>query len=228
MSGTTYAVNDLYPTIQGEGSLTGTPMLLLRLQGCGVGCPWCDTKETWAHRPADTQVGTLLDATTDPRNWAEMTPAAIAQEVSAMGLGERWVLLTGGEPAEQPLAPLVSALQEHGYDVALETSGTAIGHLGAKIDWVCVSPKVGMPGGKKILPEALTVADEIKFVVGKAADIERFKSFLTDYDRSIPADALRTVQPLSQNKTATELCVKACREYGWRLSLQTHKYMAVR
>src|SRR5205809_4867824 len=102
-------LNDLYPTIQGEGAMTGVPMVLVRLQGCGVGCPWCDTKETWV-AAAQNRVGTIPEALgTNPR-WTDADPPEIAQAAREAGPALAWALVTGGEPAEQELAPLVAAL----------------------------------------------------------------------------------------------------------------------
>jgi 7-carboxy-7-deazaguanine synthase len=66
-----YAVSDLYPCIQGEGCQTGTPMALLRLQGCRVGCPWCDTKQTWL-MAEEHQRPTLEEALGDGPEWCHV------------------------------------------------------------------------------------------------------------------------------------------------------------
>ena len=87
--------------------------------------------------------------------------------------------MAGGERGQYDLAPLVNALHDAGYKVTLETSGTEPGHLEAGIDWVCVSPKFDMPGGKVVLSAAVhQIADEIKQIIGKRADIDRLDSFL--------------------------------------------------
>jgi 7-carboxy-7-deazaguanine synthase len=220
-----YPVNDLYACIQGEGVQTGMPMALLRLHGCEVGCPWCDTKETWDFEPENI-VSTIREALgTSPRytmQTAEAIAATIADEYPAL----EWVLVTGGEPARQPLASLVAALHQQGKRVALETSGTETGHVGAGFDWVCVSPKIAMPGGKTLQPEALAVADEIKMVVGRQRDIERL-------DLLIGSSALKqgvtiSLQPLSGSDKAIGLCVETVQARGWRLSIQTHKLIAQR
>src|SRR5258708_3504912 len=160
-----YPVNDCYTCVQGEGVQTGVAMVLLRLHGCVVGCPWCDTKETWTFEPGEVrdQIGEVRGA--NPHyTWLDST--TIADYIAANHRGPRWVLVSGGEPAQYPLAPLVEALHARGYRTALETSGTEVGHLDAGFDWVCVSPKIAMPGGRAIRHEALSSADEIKHVVG--------------------------------------------------------------
>lgn len=239
----TYRVNDLYATIQGEGRLTGTPMILLRLQGCPVGCTFCDTKETWAMGDAalPDRRATLGDARGTNELWAELDTEALAQAVcderEKNAPGVEWVLLTGGEPAKQPIRLLVRALHGRGFKVALETSGTARGHLdedasrpakhfGDPCDFVCCSPKIGNPGGRPILSEVVRGADEIKMVIGKASDIEAFEAFIREHD--ITNMARLSLQPMSASRKATELCIAAALRLGCRVSIQIHKVVGVR
>lgn len=217
------AINTIYFCIQGEGSLTGVPMILLRLQGCGVGCPFCDTRETWVVR-SDAYTDDLDNALSHPAKWTRLSPSQIAYELrQRFPRSVDWVLVTGGEPAEQELSGLVYALHDAGYNVALETSGTAIGHLDAPFDWVCVSPKVGMPGGKPVLPKVLEKAHELKFVIGRQSDLAVMEDLLTQC--TLPADTTICLQPMSQAPRATAMCVATCLEKGYRLSVQVHKYI---
>jgi 7-carboxy-7-deazaguanine synthase len=219
-------INDIYACVQGEGCLAGTPMALVRLQGCGVGCPWCDTRETWALDEAH-KVARLEDALGTGPKWCDAVVHEVAMTArNAVGPGVKWALITGGEPAEQSLGGLALSLSCHGFKVALETSGTALGHLGAAIDWVCVSPKLNMPGGKAVLPEAIKSADEIKHVVGKPADIDALVELLGRHKTKPGVQVC--LQPVSQNDKATKLCVETCKRTGWRLSLQLHKYLSER
>lgn len=223
-------INDVYPTIQGEGVQAGVPMVLIRLQGCGVGCPWCDTRETWRISP-ETRLSSLdsLIASDVPAAWAEASPdevAAFARSVSPPAF--HMALVTGGEPADQELAPLVRSLRGVGLASALETSGTALGHVGAGFDWVCVSPKEGMPGGKSVREAAVTEADEIKFVVGKPGDVEKAARFVERFAASIKPTACILLQPLSDSAKAVQVCIDECMARGWRLSLQTHKQAGLR
>ena len=224
---THYRVNDIYASIQGEGVLTGVPMVLLRLHGCAVGCPFCDTRHTWDVDERN-RVNRLEDALGDTAKWVQLSAAEIARTLTAHHRpGPAWVLVTGGEPADQELTALTAALHGAGYKVALETSGTATGHMAAGIDWVCVSPKIDMPGGKAIVPAVVAAADEIKMVIGREADIDKVEELL----RTCEVDTDRTticLQPMSQSKRATDVCVTAALRRGWRLSLQTHKLLALR
>ncbi|NWJ45329.1 MAG: 7-carboxy-7-deazaguanine synthase QueE [Chloroflexi bacterium] len=217
-----YRVNNLYTCVQGEGTLAGTAMVLLRLHGCGVGCIWCDTGETWFVRNED-KVNNLEQALGTNTRFVEMSAQAIAQIIVEQHKGPKWVLVTGGEPTEQPLKPLVTELQRSGYRVALETSGTANGGVGASINWVCVSPKIDNPNGKPLLPEVIFEADELKFIVGKEADLEKVDRFLATFRYKESTQIL--LQPLSLNPKATKLCIETVQNRGWRLSIQTHKYL---
>lgn len=217
-----YPVNDCYTCIQGEGVQTGVAMVLLRLHGCDVGCAFCDTKETWLFDQLNerTQIADILGANSC---YTYASAQQIADYIRANHPGPKWVLATGGEPAQYPLKALVEALHGFGYKVALETSGTETGHIGAGCDWVCVSPKINMPGGKTIKPEALEVADEIKHVVGIQRDIDTLDELLTQVN--LKQNAQICLQPVSLSKKATELCIETVQRRGWRLSVQVHKYL---
>lgn len=218
-------VNDIYPAIQGEGVMAGTPMILIRLQGCSVGCPWCDTKETWVNDPENC-VPLLSQAMGTNARWNLAEPVLIAAEARAMSPTIRWALLTGGEPAEQELEPLCDALHGQGFMVALETSGTAPIKNPHVIDWICVSPKFKMPGGKRVLPEVMNHADELKQVIGTTEDLAILDLFFHDVPHQ--TDCQISLQPVSQAFKATQLCIKTCLDRGWRLSLQLHKYIHAR
>jgi 7-carboxy-7-deazaguanine synthase len=254
-----YRVNDIYATIQGEGKLVGTPMILLRLHGCSVGCSFCDTKETWAKGDAalPSRRATLEDARGSNELWVELDQdslvRAVCTERDGNAPGVEWVLLTGGEPAEQPIRPLVRALHRAGFRVALETSGTARGHLeersgsdpehahgasgeggdgalaesrGDSCDFVCCSPKIGNPGGRPILADVVRGADEIKMVIGKSSDVENFEAFVREHGLADPG--VLSLQPMSGSRKATELCMAAALRLGCRVSIQMHKLIGVR
>src|SRR5258708_34472275 len=121
-----YPVNDCYTCVQGEGVQTGVAMVLLRLHGCDVGCPWCDTSETWHFDQANerTQIREVLGTTPC---YAFTSARDIADYIRANHPRPKWGLVTGGEPAQYPLKSLAEVLHGQGYKVALETSGTETG-----------------------------------------------------------------------------------------------------
>lgn len=217
-----YPINDLFYTIQGEGLQTGTPAVFLRLHGCNVGCPFCDTKETWEFDPMQ-EVATIEAACAEPYTYTWQTAQTIASHITAHWLRAKWVVVTGGEPALYPLTELVEALHNINLRAAIETSGTANGHVGAGFDWVTVSPKINMPSRLPILPEAMAEADEIKHVVGRSQDIDQLDELLAAFDLK----AAICLQPMSQNQRATELAIEIVKQRGWRLSLQTHKFINI-
>jgi 7-carboxy-7-deazaguanine synthase len=192
-------ISEIYPCIQGEGILAGTPMLLVRLHGCSLRCSFCDTRYAW---------GGFAPLTLTPNQ--VMRVAIDYPELT-------WVLVTGGEPCEQDLTLLADLLTLTGKKVALETSGSS--PLSGEFSHVCVSPKQVKPP----LQSVISQADEIKFVIGSQADLDWADQLLSSL--TIPPDCTLLLQPMSQDTYATRLCVDTCKARGWRLSLQIHKYL---
>ena len=203
-----YLVNEIYATIQGEGTKTGVPMVIVRLQGCNLRCPWCDTKYSWP------EGGMVLDAET------------IVEKVKQFP-GIEWTMLTGGEPTTQVLGPLCNALHEAGKQIALETNG--ILPLSGLVDWLCISPKLSVPGGAHINTQTLFMSDELKFVIGDQQDLVLVNQFLRDYTSQLLRGHIQIcLQPMSQSVEATKLCYEECVKKGWRLSVQLHKFINIR
>lgn len=214
-------VNEVFETIQGEAQFTGMPSVFIRLQGCPVACSWCDTKHTW-HEGAQGKRVTLdamLAKVSDAATWCEVDEDELVQRLTQFR--SRHFVITGGEPCAQDLTQLTTLLAGVGT-VQVETSGTypAAVHASA---WLTVSPKIGMRGGRVVLPEVLARANEIKMPVASMVDIENLKAL----PLSLPPRNV-WLQPVSQGPEATALCVEACVANGWRLSIQTHKYAGVR
>ncbi|WP_102796827.1 7-carboxy-7-deazaguanine synthase QueE [Bowmanella denitrificans] len=215
----------MFETIQGEGSFTGVPSIFIRLQGCPVGCPWCDTKHTWEILPERRQSAQqILVKTEADDGWFEGSPDSLLALFSQQGYQARHVVITGGEPAMYDLTPLTTALIEKGYSVQIETSGTFTIQVHDKT-WVTLSPKVNMKGGYTILDQALARADEIKHPIAMERHIEELDELLAR--PAVNAKALIYLQPISQQQRATELAVSTCIRRNWRLSLQTHKYIGI-
>lgn len=173
---TTYPITEIYSCIQGEGIQAGRAMTLVRFHGCAVRCHFCDTPYTW--RTAGEEV-TEPDFQANDR-FVRWTPAQIIDILPDPDVVP-WVLLTGGEPAEQPLVPLLDALVEARYLTALETSGTAYGHEGGPVDWITVSPKPRNPGGRPIIPAVIKGANEVRWLVGKYQDVLDLWAFVEEH-----------------------------------------------
>lgn len=127
-------VNEIFYSLQGEGAHTGTPAVFLRLSGCNLKCPFCDT---------------------DFAAFTEMSEEDVVAKVSQYPA--RTIVITGGEPTLQLTASLTERLHEAGFAIHLETNGTRQLPEGAEIDWVTCSPK---DGGKVVIQRI----DELKVV----------------------------------------------------------------
>jgi 7-carboxy-7-deazaguanine synthase len=217
----TLPVNEFFETVQGEATFTGMPSTFVRLQRCDVGCPWCDTKYTWDIDPVNVgPLDAIVRKTAPGPSYATVT---IDELVDALSQSQsRHLVLTGGEPCMYDLTELSGRMIAEGWTVQVEASGTEPIRIDPRA-WVTVSPKINMPGGKAFRPEAWTRANEIKMPVGKPADVERLITMICAL-----GPALIWLQPLSMSRKATELCIDAARRNGWRISVQTHKYLGVR
>jgi 7-carboxy-7-deazaguanine synthase len=208
-----YAVKEIFYTLQGEGMQAGRPAVFCRFTGCNL----------WSGREADRAgaVCRFCDTDfvgTDGSDGGRFPDAAsLANAVAARwpGGGAPFVVCTGGEPLLQLDERLVEELHARGFEVAIETNGT-IAPIPAGIDWVCVSPKAGAP-------LRLTEGDELKLVVpqpGLAPEsLEglRFRFF--------------SVQPMDDPNRVenTRIAVAFClNRPTWRLSIQTHKHLGIR
>jgi 7-carboxy-7-deazaguanine synthase len=148
------------------------------------------------------------------------SPEEIVAAIASLGVIPRHFVITGGEPCLYDLRPLTALLLTHG-SVQIETSGTMEIQADPQT-WVTVSPKVDMPGGLQVLPSSLARANEVKMPVESMEDIENLLALEGEIDGTI------WLQPVSQGKAATDLCVDCCHRFGWRLSIQSHKYIGLR
>ena len=209
----TYAVKEIFLTLQGEGVQAGRRAVFCRFSGCNLWsgreqdrakavCRFCDTDFVGTD---GTLGGKYVDA------------AALVQVIAASwgkGEGDRFVVLTGGEPMLQVDAALIDALHGAGFTIAIETNGTHA--VPRNIDWICVSPKAGSD-------LVQTSGDELKLVWPQSG---------SDLDRLVSLDfAHRLIQPLDDANAADN--VRACIDLvlgdpRWRLSVQTHKALGLR
>ena len=137
MSARKYNISEIFFSLQGEGFHTGLPAVFVRMSGCDLHCPWCDT-----------DFSTRLTLTAD-------AIAAEADRLYPPYGGTRLLVLTGGEPTLQADEELTGTLHGHGFSICIETNGTRPVPRG--IDWVTCSPKAGSA-------PVLTEADEVKVV----------------------------------------------------------------
>lgn len=221
MSDVIYRVNEVFETIQGEGFYSGTPAVFIRMQGCDVGCPWCDTKHTWAVELDDQHLLAQINQPSDERQrWAPASADELLELIQTYKA--KHIVITGGEPCWYDLEPLTAKLHDHDYMCQLETSGTYDIQID-KRSFVTVSPKINMRGKRDVLASAMQRANEVKHPVGRQSDIDALDSLLA----RCPTQAQIALQPISQQKRATDLCIQTCIERNWRLSVQLHKYIGV-
>lgn len=210
-----YAVKEIYYTLQGEGVQAGRAAVFLRFAGCNL----------WSGREADRAMAVCQFCDTDfvgvdgPGGGAFSTAPQLADAVAATwpptgnARVRPLVVCTGGEPLLQLDATLVESLQARGFEVAVETNGTLPAPAG--VDWLSVSPKAGAP-------LVLTSGDELKLVYPQDnLDPSQFEGL--DFDHFL-------LQPRHGTDTDrhTQLALNYCREHPqWRLSLQTHKLLGI-
>ncbi|ALO34568.1 pyrroloquinoline quinone biosynthesis protein [Colwellia sp. MT41] len=220
----TYKINEIFETLQGEGSFTGQPSIFIRLQGCPVGCSWCDTKHTWLVSPEqEVERKNIVAKKVENENWGVFTIEQLKALFLSEGYQAKHIVITGGEPCMYDLSPLCIELEAVGYSCQVETSGTFEIQVSEKC-WVTVSPKVNMKGGYKVLKSALLRANEIKHPVATEQHIDDLKALLIEH---AIVNKQIYIQPISQKKRATELAIRSCIENNWRLSVQMHKYIGI-
>ncbi|MBB6055493.1 7-carboxy-7-deazaguanine synthase [Tolumonas osonensis] len=222
-----YPINEIFQSIQGEGVFTGTPAIFIRMQGCDVGCSWCDTKNTWCldYEKKLPDSSYLHQKSDNSDSWTMMSSMEIFKYFSEKNYSPQHVIITGGEPCLYSLLELTDILIGKGYYVQLETSGTREIKVHENV-WVTVSPKIGMRGGLVVLPESINRANEIKYPIGKEKHIEDLDCMLKK--SNIGNDVQICLQPINQNKNSTKLAIKTCIDRGWRLSVQLHKYIGLK
>jgi 7-carboxy-7-deazaguanine synthase (Cx14CxxC type) len=208
-----YAVKEIFLTLQGEGAQAGRASVFCRFAGCNLWsgreqdrasavCQFCDTDF----------VGT--DGTLGGRY---VTADELADIIAAQWTGDnanRYVVLTGGEPTLQLDAALVDALHARGFAIGVETNGTIMPPEG--LDWICVSPKAGAD-------LVVRKGHELKLVFPQAeAAPEKFADLAFERFSLQPMDGPDVVENTTR---AVDYCLK---HPQWRLSLQTHKTLGIR
>jgi 7-carboxy-7-deazaguanine synthase (Cx14CxxC type) len=209
----TYAVKEAFYTLQGEGAHTGRAAVFLRFAGCNLWSGLERDRASAVCRFCDTDfVGTDGEGGGKFRDPASLAShvAAIWSAHAAAG-GKPYVVCTGGEPLLQLDEPLIAALHEAGFEIAIETNGTL--PAPSSIDWICVSPKANAPLAqirgnelKLVYPQDEPEAQPERFA---AVDFQHF--FLQPRDDG---------PGVSHVVATADYCLKHPK---WRLSLQTHK-----
>jgi 7-carboxy-7-deazaguanine synthase (Cx14CxxC type) len=210
-----YAVKEIYYTLQGEGGQTGRAAVFCRFAGCNLWsglegdradatCPFCDTDFVGLDGPGGGRYEAAKELAGAVRQlWPRDTSA----------LARRLVVCTGGEPLLQLDQAAIEAFHAAGFDIAVETNGTLPVPPG--IDWVCVSPKAGTD-------LVVREGDELKLVFPQEGlDPTRFTALSFRHFYLQPMDG-------PAREANTRLAAEYCLHHPeWRLSLQTHKLLGL-
>lgn len=197
------ARNPIFWTIQGEAHMRGVQMCFVRLAGCSVGCPHCDTDYRRNEFATEEEIASRADG------------------VTPKGARNRWVWITGGEPTDHDLVPLIAALRAKHFLIAVATSGHR--EFSAPVDWLSISPhdpskwRQTRGGEMKIVPAL------------NGFSIEDFRSAHPDEQTDFE---YRFVQPLSVGKQEDAESLRTCLSFvrqnpNWSLSRQDHHYWDV-
>jgi 7-carboxy-7-deazaguanine synthase len=208
-----YAVKEIFMTLQGEGAQAGRAAVFCRFAGCNLWSGREQDRPNATCRFCDTDfVGT--DGTLGGRY---ASAQALADVIAGQWSGEdaeRFTVLTGGEPLLQLDTALIAALHGRGFAIAIETNGTIEPPEG--LDWICVSPKAGSE-------LVIRRGHELKLVYPQqGARPEDFANL---------AFARFSLQPMDGPEVAANIAaaIDYClRHPKWRLSLQTHKTLGIR
>ena len=193
-------VNEIFYSIQGEGMNTGRPAVFVRLAGCNLKCPFCDT---------------------DFSKSEDMSVEQIVDEVCRIGNRCSFVVITGGEPTLQDCTPLIDALQRNGFEVAMESNGTRPAPY--NVNWLTISPKTAYVDNEAAKVRQMR-ADEVKLVFDGVHEPSDYDIVAKHYYLQ-PCD---TGDPAT-NEVIIQQCVQYIKNHPqWKLSLQTQKILNVR
>lgn len=195
-------INEIFYSLQGEGHHTGFPSVFVRFSGCNLKCPFCDTRHEAGIYMSDDEIIRAINLYT-----------------------ASWIVITGGEPCMHIDDDFVRMLKRTtGKQVAVETNGTF--EVPASVDWVTVSPKIGLEGIAG-LPIVADRANEIK-VVDLGQNLEPY------FD--LPCRGPQTLMYLQPcyvpdpeqfraNRMRTVRRVLA--DPRWTLSVQLHRFLGI-
>ena len=205
-----YAVKEIFLTLQGEGVQVGRRAVFVRMAGCNL---WSGREQDRAH--ADCRFCDTDFVGTDGQNGGRYEADTLARRVRALwGPGDGpLVVVTGGEPSLQLDPALIDALHDEGCQVAVETNGTLPAPAG--LDWICVSPKAGTEVVQRR-------GNELKLVWPQEG-IDPDALLEWDFDHFL-------IQPMDvagRGPRLAEAVGYVMRNPRWRLSLQTHKILGL-
>ena len=194
-----YPIVEIFNSVQGEGYHSGIPHVFIRFGKCNLSCEWCDTEFN---------------------EFKEIDMAEIVDEVLSFNC--KRVIFTGGEPALQDLAPIGNELKKYDISLSIETNGTI--PINPIIDWICVSPKDQVYPNVKI--KQMT-GDELK-IVYCGQDLKMYDELKKGFRHHFIQPCYDENISVEDNGKHFKIVERIVKENpGWRLSLQTHKWMGI-
>ncbi len=220
-------IAELYPSLQGEGRLAGTPSVFVRTSGCNLRCTWCDTPFT-SWEPTGTN----------------RTVISLVEEIIKHEL--KHVVITGGEPLlAADIHDLCNILQQEGQHITIETAGTVLPAEGPPAaNLMSLSPKLGSSTPSEetgwaqrhekrrrrddIIQLLRATPNQIKFVIDSSSDLDEAVSWLDDLDIKPQSREARHVYLMPQGVTQSKLqkehiwLESACKKLGFQLCERHH------
>ncbi len=198
--GSTLKVQEIFPTLQGEGPHTGMESVFIRLGGCNLACDFCDTEfESFSEMSVDDILDEVEDLSED---------------------GRKLVVITGGEPLRQNIIPLCESLLEGGYQPQIETNGTLWRELPEAVEVIC-SPKASNGKYHPLRDDIIPRIMALKFIISKTH--EPYTS-VPDITQGLPI----WLQPMDEydadkNKMNLDYAMELAEAHGYKVSIQMHK-----
>jgi 7-carboxy-7-deazaguanine synthase len=208
-----YSIKEVFYTLQGEGTHAGRPAVFCRFSGCNL----------WSGREEDRATAVCQFCDTDfvgvdgVDGGKFQTPQAVAARINALWpesyTDTKYVVFTGGEPLLQLDEPLIDAMHDVGFEIAIETNGTI--KVPEGVDWICVSPKMGAH-------LVVLAGDELKVVIPQTGqDFVAYESLAFTHHYVQAMDGLLLQDNLQK-------AIAFCKAHPkWKLSLQTHKLLQI-
>lgn len=205
-------VQEIFATIQGEGTNAGVPAIFIRLGGCNLACNFCDTEF---------------------ESFRSISLGDIINEVQKLSLNSKnirsynLVVITGGEPFRQPIEKLCKSLLDENFSIQIETNGTLYREIPEQVEIIC-SPKNTGKGYVRIREDILKRTNAFKFLISEDCKDYSDVPEVGQSDYNIPV----FIQPMDEqnakkNRNNLEKVINLSRENNYRVSLQLHKIMQI-
>lgn len=206
-------VQEIFPTLQGEGPYAGYPAVFIRLGGCNLACDFCDTEFESYHNFS------LVEILNQIQKLAQNSDGKIIRKL---------VVITGGEPMRQPIEKLCAGLIKLNFLVQIETNGTIFRELPAEIKIIC-SPKISNGKYHQIRPDLLPHINAFKFIISKShanyGDVTEVGQ--TKFNIPVYVQAMDECNE-TKNRANLEYATEICQQHGYLFSLQIHKILKIK